>query len=417
MRIFEELKERGLIYQVSNEEKVKEYLNKKGNVFYAGFDPTAESLHIGNLLIIATAKRLEKSGLKPIMLVGGATGLIGDPSFSSQERVLKSEEETAKLAELIKRQLAKFFDFQKAATFVDNYDWFKGLSFIKFAREVGKRFTVSEMIAKEAVKTRLETGLSFAEFSYVLIQAYDFLNLHQKYGCDFQLGGSDQWGNITAGMELVRKTEGQEVFGATLPLVARSDGKKFSKSEGTAVWLDANLTSPYHFYQFWINASDADAVKFLKYYSFLPLAEIKNLEESLQSAPEKREAQKALAQDVTAFTHGQKACERARKITENLFAGKIGELSQEDLEEIFTDPSAVKLETFPKEGVGIADFLTLAKALDSKRQAREDLQNNAIELNGQKISDPNYLVSQKDFLFGRYAVIKRGKKDYRFAWR
>ena len=268
------------------------------------------------------------------------------------------------------------------------------------------------MVAKEAVKSRLETGISFTEFSYSLIQAFDFLQINEKYDCELQIGGSDQWGNITAGIELVRKTKRKEVFGLTLPLVISADGKKFGKSEGNAVWLDANLTSPYHFYQFWINAGDKDVIKFLKYYTFLSLEKIRELEEKTKTAPEKREAQKALADKVTAFVHGEEASERARKITGNLFDGKIKDLDEKDLKEIFTDSSVIRLEK--AEDIKVVDFLMLVKVVDSKRQAREDVQNKAVELNGQKISDLNYLVSKKDFLFGKYIVAKRGKKDYKF---
>ena len=418
MDLYDELKERGLVYQVSNEESVKKLLNTKGASFYFGFDPTAESLHVGSLLQIITAKRLEENGLKPIVLVGGATGMVGDPSFKEKERVLKQKEEVENLVGLLKKQLGKFFNFNKEAVFVNNLDWTEKISYIEFARDVGKKFTVNEMIAKESVKERMKTGISFAEFSYMLLQAYDFLKIFEKYGCRMQMGGSDQWGNMTAGIELVRKTKGEEVFVITLPLVTRSDGKKFSKSEGTAVWLDANLTSPYHFYQFWINADDKDAVKFLKYYTFLSLEEIKSLENSFASAPEKREAQKVLAEKVTAFVHGEDASESARKITENLFTGKIKDLSEKDLKEIFTDSSVVKLENFSAEaGLNIIDFLVQAKVSDSKRQAREDIQNKAIELNGSKVAEIDYLVSQKDFLFGQYIIAKRGKRDYKFISR
>lgn len=416
MDIFEELKQRGLIYQVSNEEKVKEYLAKKGNNFYCGFDPSGESLQVGNLLVTITAKRLEQAGLKPIILVGGATGLVGDPSGKMAERELKSEEEVEQNAQSVKNQLGRFFDFKKQAIFVNNYDWFKDYSFINFIRDIGKKFTISEMLAKEAVKNRLEYGISFAEFSYSLIQAYDFMQLDEKYGCGFQIAGSDQWGNITAGIELVRKTKGKEVLGLTWPLVTDASGKKFGKSEGNAVWLDAKMTSPYHFYQFWLNTTDADVVKLLKYYTFLSLEEIKALEEKTKTEPEKREAQKTLAKEVTVFVHSEKACAVAVKISEKLFGGKIKDLSEDDLEQIFTDSSVVKLEKFPLAGGGlnIADFLVVAKVVDSKRQAREDIQNNAIELNGEKVSELNYVLGEKDLLSGKYIIAKRGKRDYKF---
>jgi len=412
MDLYEELKSRGLIYQVSSEEGVKKLLSKKDASFYAGFDPSAESLQAGNLLIIVTMKRLERAGLKPIVLVGGATGLIGDPSFKDKERALKTEEEVEKNVGAIKNQLSRFFDFDKTAILVNNYDWFKNYSFINFIRDIGKKFTISEMIAKEAVKSRMETGISFTEFSYALIQAYDFLQINEKYGCKLEIGGSDQWGNITAGIELARKTKGKEIFGLTLPLVVSADGKKFGKSEGNAIWLDANLTSPYHFYQFWINTDDKDVAKFLKYYTFLNLEEIKILENSLANAPEKREAQKALAKEVTTFVHGEESFKNAEKISENLFGGKIRDLSENDLKQIFTDSSVVKLEKIDE--INIADFLVLAKVVDSKRQAREDIKNNAIEINGGKITDLNYIFGERNLLFGKYIIAKRGKRDYKF---
>lgn len=412
MNLYDELKERGLVYQVSGEEGVKKLLNTKDASFYAGFDPSAESLQAGNLLIIITMKRLEQAGMKPIVLVGGATGLIGDPSFKDKERILKTEEEVGKNIQAIKNQLSRFFDFDKTAVLVNNYDWFKNYSFINFIRDIGKKFTISEMVAKEAVKSRMETGISFTEFSYALIQAYDFLQINEKYGCELELGGSDQWGNITAGIELTRKTKGKEVFGLTLPLVTSADGKKFGKSEGNAVWLDANLTSPYHFYQFWFNADDKDVVKFLKYYTFLSLEEIKSLENSATVEPEKREAQKALAENVTIFVHSETAFKNAKKISENLFGGKIKDLSENDLKQIFSDSSVKKLEKV--EGLNVVDLLVLSELVSSKRQAREDVQNGAIELNGSKIAEIDYAVSQKDLLFGKYIIAKRGKRDYKF---
>ena len=412
MDLYEELKSRGLVYQVSSEEGVKKLLNTKDASFYAGFDPSAESLQAGNLLIIVTMKRLEQAGLKPIVLVGGATGLIGDPSFKDKERVLKTEEEVEKNVGVIKNQLSRFFDFDKTAILVNNYDWFKNYSFINFIRDIGKKFTISEIIAKEAVKSRMETGISFTEFSYALIQAYDFLRINEKYGCELEIGGSDQWGNITAGIELARKTKGKEIFGLTLPLVVSADGKKFGKSESNAVWLDGKLTSPYHFYQFWINTDDKDAIKFLKHYTFLSLEEIKILENSIAGAPEKREAQKALAKEVTTFVHGEQSFKNAEKISENLFGGKIKDLSESDLKQIFTDSFVVKLEKM--DDVNISDFLVSAKVVDSKRQAREDVQNNAIEINGEKIAEIDYIVSQKDFLSGQYIIVKRGKRDCKF---
>ncbi|MEK7566132.1 MAG: tyrosine--tRNA ligase, partial [Patescibacteria group bacterium] len=417
----DELKERGLIYQVSNEEAVKKYFDKKG-YFYAGFDPSAASLTIGNLLIITLMKRLEKAGLKPIALVGGATGMVGDPSGKSQERVLRSEKDVKESTAAIKKQLANFFDVSskggsasggKKIKFVNNLDWFSKISLIEFLRDIGKRFSVNEMLAKEAVKNRLEAGISYTEFSYMILQAYDFLNLHKKFDCRLQVGGSDQWGNITAGIELVRKNSSEEVYGFTAPLITTSDGVKIGKSDLGTIWLNSKLTSPYAFYQFWMNIDDKDAVKFLKYFTFLPLEKIKEIEKEFSKAPQNREAQKTLAKEITTFVHGENAYKRAQKISEVLFYGDVKKLNQKELEEVLLNTEVVKLEKF--DSLNVVDLLVLAKVVDSKRQAREDILNRAIEINGEKTISASFAINKKNLLFGRYLVIKRGKKDYRFV--
>ncbi len=417
MDLYNELKERGLVFQVSNEEAVKEYLSKKGGKFYLGFDPTAESLHVGSLLPITFIKRLENAGLKPIILVGGATGLIGDPSGKSQERNLLDLKTVKKNVCGLKKQLSRFFDFGniftgKKVLLVDNYDWISKISFIELLRDFGKHFTVNEMISKESVQKRMIAGISFTEFTYMILQAVDFLNLFKKYNCEMQVGASDQWGNMTAGTELIRKKLGKEGLVLSMPLVTKADGTKYGKSESGAVWLDAKLTSAYHFYQFWINVEDASVIKFLKYYTFLSLEEIKKLEDSLVKEPEKREAQKVLAREMTCFVHGQKAVERVGAISPLLFYGKIKELSGEDLKDVFSGSAVKELGNFAE--LPIAEFLVKAGVVDSKRQAREDVENKAIEINGEKIADLDYKLGKKDFMQGRYILAKRGKKDYHF---
>ncbi len=414
MDLFSDLKQRGVIYQSSDEEAIKEFLSSPGGVFYAGFDPTGDSLHVGNLLTIVTMKRLEKSGLKPVVLVGGATGMIGDPSGKSEERQLSLPKIVNKRTALLKKQLARFFDFKKTTIFVNNSDWFKNYRVLDFLRDIGKHFSVNMMVKKESVAQRMETetGISYTEFSYMLLQAYDFLKLNELHDCRLQIGGSDQWGNMAAGIDLVRRLKNREVYGFTTPLVITADGKKMGKTETGAVWLDAKLTSPYHFYQFWLNVDDRDAIKFLKYYTSLSLKEIENLEKSLEASPEKREAQKILAGEITAFVHGKNAVEKSRKISQALFYGNIKELKENELKEVFSAGSVNPIERFAE--MNIVDFLTLSGVSSSKRQAREDVANKAIELNGTKIDDIDYFATEKDILFRKYVVVKRGRKDYHF---
>ena len=392
MDIFSELKERGLVFQTSNEEAIKEYLSNPpaggGNRFYLGFDPTAESLHVGSLLPIVSIKRLQAAGLKPIVLVGGATGLIGDPK-PTIERQLLDLKTVKRNVRALKKQLSRFFpakgwsafggDFfgsfkSSGIIFVNNYDWIKNISLIEVLRDFGKHFTISEMLSKESVQKRMATGISFTEFTYMILQAIDFLNLYKKYNCILQVGGSDQWGNMIAGVELIRKKIGKEGLVLSMPLVTKADGTKFGKSESGAVWLDANLTSPYHFYQFWVNTDDASVIKYLKYYSFLTIEEIKKLEELVASEPEKRIAQQILAKEITEFVHGKKAAETAEKISKLLFTGKVKELGKNELKEVFSG-SAVKefgkLAELRVAELPIAEFLVEAKVVDSKRQARE----------------------------------------------
>lgn len=418
MHILDELKERGLIYQISNEDAIRALIDRKDGAFYWGFDPTASSLHVGSLLGIVFAKRLENAGMKPVMLVGGATGRIGDPSGKSQERTLNTYEQVEAMTVRMEKQIGQF-DF-KHAQYVNNYDWLGMMPLVDFLRDAGKYFTVNEMLAKESVKARLEGGISFTEFSYMLLQAYDFLKLYESRGVELQIGGSDQWGNITAGIELVRKVAHKEVYGLTMPLVTRADGKKMGKSESGAVWLDATMTSPFHFYQFWLNIDDADVVKFLKYYTFLTLEEIAELERSLRTEPEKRAAHKALADEVTEFVHGKDAVRQAQHISEALFGGDISEIvgDKKQCGALFVGNLAVQqVSVVNVEGANIVDLLASLtwKAPLSKRQAREDIEAGAIELNGKKVSDAESTITRDDILFDKYLIVKRGKKNYHFV--
>jgi len=410
---FQELKERGLVHQITDEKALEKQLNEESVKLYVGFDPTADSLHIGHLLPILMLRRFQQNGHVPIALVGGGTGMIGDPSFKDQERQLNALETVQDWSDNIKDQLSRFIDFDNAenpAIIANNYEWLGSISLIDFLRDVGKNFTVNYMMSKESVKRRIETGISYTEFAYQLLQAYDFLKLYQKHGCLLQLGGSDQWGNITSGIELLRREEEVQGFGLTMPLITQANGKKFGKTEGNAIWLDADKTSPYEFYQFWLNTDDRDAVKFLKYFTFLSLEEIAEIEKEFSAAPEKRGAQKALAKDVTTLVHGQKAYEQAVKISAALFSGDIKTLSAEELEQAFSDVPAYQVK--PTDSLNLVEILITAGIEPSKRQAREDIKNGAIYLNGQRLQDICYELQMTDKLSGKSTIIRRGKKKY-----
>ncbi|GMA07801.1 tyrosine--tRNA ligase 2 [Tetragenococcus halophilus subsp. flandriensis] len=410
---FQELKERGLVHQTTDEKALEEQLNKESVKLYVGFDPTADSLHIGHLLPILMLRRFQQNGHVPIALVGAGTGMIGDPSFKDQERQLNPLATVQEWSDNVKKQLSQFIDFnnkENPAIVDNNYNWLGKMSMIDFLRDVGKNFTINYMMNKESVKRRIDAGISYTEFAYQLLQAYDFLKLYQKYGCLLQLGGSDQWGNITSGIELLHREEGVQGFGLTMPLITKADGKKFGKTEGNAIWLDANKTSPYEFYQFWLNTDDRDAVRFLKYFTFFSLDEIAQIEEEFKQAPENRVAQKALAQDVTTLVHGKKAYEQAKHISEVLFNGSIKELDAEELDQAFADVPAYKVS--PEDSLNLVEILIAANIESSKRQAREDINNGAIYINGDRIQDTNYEITEKDKLSGKTTVIRRGKKRY-----
>ncbi|MDM5200096.1 tyrosine--tRNA ligase [Fictibacillus enclensis] len=414
MGILQDLEYRNLINQMTDRDGLEEKLNSGKTAFYCGFDPTADSLHVGHLLVIMTMRRLQQAGHQPIPLVGGATGMIGDPSGKKAERTLNESSVVEQWSERIKGQLSKFLDFEaenNPAEIANNYDWIGNMDVITFLRDVGKYFPLNYMLAKESVESRLEAGISFTEFTYMILQSYDFLQLYRQKDCRLQLGGSDQWGNITAGLELIRKAgEEEKAFGLTIPLVTKSDGTKFGKTEGGAIWLDPEKTTPYEFYQFWINTDDRDVVKFLKYFSFKSEEEIGALEEQVQNAPEKRAAQKALAEELTALVHGNAALEQAIKISQALFSGQLSELSGAEIEQGFKDVPSFEIES--KEDIGLIDLLVASKISPSKRQAREDITNGAISINGERCQDLEKVVGADSRIDDRFVVIRRGKKRY-----
>ena len=410
--LFQELKERGLVYQTTDEDALVKHLNEESVKLYVGFDPTADSLHIGHLLPILMLRRFQQHGHVPIALVGGGTGMIGDPSFKDQERQLNTLETVQNWSQSIKNQLSRFIDFdneENPAIIANNYEWLGKLSMIDFLRDVGKNFTINYMMSKESVKRRIETGISYTEFAYQLLQAYDFLKLYDNYGCLLQLGGSDQWGNITSGIELMRRERDVQGFALTMPLITKADGTKFGKSEGNAVWLDAEKTTPYEFYQFWINTDDRDVIKFLKYFTFLSLDEIAEIEKEFTAAPETRVAQKALAKEMTTLVHGKEAYEQAVHISQALFSGNIKELSVSEIKQGF---KGVPSYIVPQDAdLKLLEVLVASGLVQSKRQAREDLQNGAIYINGDRVQDLEYQLSDEDKI-GDIVVLRRGKKKY-----
>ncbi|MDH6363654.1 tyrosyl-tRNA synthetase [Enterococcus sp. PF1-24] len=410
---FQELKQRGLVHQVTDEAALEKQLNEESVKLYIGFDPTADSLHIGHLLPILTLRRFQQNGHVPIALVGGGTGMIGDPSFKDAERQLNTLDTVKNWSQSIKNQLSRFIDFEdekNPAIIANNYDWLGEISLIDFLRDVGKNFTINYMMSKESVKRRIETGISYTEFAYQLLQAYDFLNLYEKHGCLLQLGGSDQWGNITSGIELLRREKEVQGFGLTMPLITKADGTKFGKTEGNAVWLDADKTSPYEFYQFWINTDDRDAVKFLKYFTFLTIEEIAEIEAAFTAAPEQRAAQKALAKEVTTLVHGEAAYQQAVHISEALFSGDLKNLTAEEIQQGFKDVPSYEVQA--TDSLNLVDLLITAGIEASKRQAREDIQNGAIYLNGERKQELDYVLTAEDKISNQFTVVRRGKKKY-----
>lgn len=412
MNIFDELKARGLVFQTTDEAALSKALTEDMVSYYVGYDPTADSLHLGNLVLILTMKRLQMAGHKPYALLGGATGLIGDPSFKDSERSLQTKDTVTKWSGKIRSQLERFLDFENGenkAEMTNNYNWFENLTFIDFLRDVGKHFTVNYMISKDSVKSRMESGISYTEFAYQIMQGYDFYELNQLHNVTLQLGGSDQWGNMTAGTELLRRKANKQGHVITIPLITDSTGKKFGKSEGNAIWLDADKTSPYEMYQFWLNVDDADAVKMLKIFTFLSLEEIAEIEEQFEAARHERLAQKVLAREVVSLVHGKVAYEQAVKTSEILFGG--GDLRQLDAKSILTGlKAAPQHQVTDDEDLTLVELLISAGIAPSKRQAREDITNGAIYINGERVQALDYVLTDSDKIENRLTVIRRGKK-------
>ncbi|WP_174614059.1 tyrosine--tRNA ligase [Virgibacillus ihumii] len=417
MDILKDLEKRNLIHQTTDDEGLKKHLSENQVTVYCGFDPTADSLHIGHLVPITMLKRFQRAGHKPIALIGGGTGMIGDPSGRSSERSLNEESVVKDYSEKIKEQLAHQLDFDhgsNAAVARNNHDWLASMTVIDFLRDAGKHFGINYMLGKESVSARIEQGISYTEFSYMILQSLDYMKLYEQENCTLQIGGSDQWGNITAGMELIRRSRENEdedinVFGLTVPLITKADGSKFGKTSGGAIWLDSEKTSPYEFYQFWVNTDDRDVIKFLNYFTFLEDDEMEALKKELETHPENRLAQKRLAEEMTREVHSQEALEQAQRITSSLFSGNLQDLTAEDIEQGFKDVPAYVTE---KAEIGLVDLLVNSSISSSKRQAREDINNGAIYINGTREQDTKYVVGSSDRIDDRFTIIRRGKKKY-----
>lgn len=409
-----DLQQRGLIAQTTDAEALDNLLNQQKITLYCGFDPTADSLHIGHLLPILVLRRFQLAGHTPIALVGGATGMIGDPSFKAQERSLNTLETVQEWVAKIRAQLEPFlsFDGNNAAIMANNFDWFGSMNCLDFLRDIGKHFSVNAMLNKESVKQRLsrdDVGISFTEFAYALLQGYDFAELHRRHGAVLQIGGSDQWGNITGGIDLSRRLHQATVYGLTLPLVTKADGTKFGKTEGGAVWLSAEKTSPYQFYQFWLKVADADVYKFLKYFTFLSVAEIESIEAQDKVSGTKPEAQRILAEEMTRLIHGEEALAAAERISTNLFAEDQSALTESDFQQLSLDG----LPTYTiSESINIVQALTTTALAKSNNEARGFISQGAVMVNGQKINTADYIFSDSDKRFGRYTIVRRGKRNH-----
>lgn len=401
MTLVEELKWRGLMKDISSPE-LEEKLNQGGLTFYIGTDPTADSLHVGHLSSFLISKRLKDAGHNPILLVGGGTGMIGDPRPTT-ERAMIAKEEVAKNFESLKSQVERIFGFEV----VNNNDWYQDINIIDFLRDYGKYFNINYMLDKDIIRRRLDSGITYTEFSYMILQALDFKYLHEHKNVDLQCAGSDQWGNITAGIDLIRKSTGDEVYGFTMPLVTDSQGKKFGKSEGNALWLDKEKTSSYRLYQFFTNVEDSMVIDYLKIYTFLSKEEIERLEKSNQEHPELREAHKALAREIITFLHGKEEYERAVNLADHLFHNTFSDLTKKDIEDLFGNEQIKEVQ----ENQTIADLIVQIGAASSKREAREFITNGAISINGEKVTDINTMINESMFIEGVYIIVKRGKKN------
>lgn len=417
--IYEELKWRGLIYDET--EGVRDLLTSGQKItLYNGFDPTADSLHVGHLVPLLALARFQRFGHTPIAIAGGGTGMIGDPSGKSEERVLLSREQIEHNVSRVTEQLAAFLDFEvqsNPARVVNNADWLTAVSMMDFLRDVGKHFTVSYMMAKDSVRSRLEReeGISYTEFSYMLLQAYDYLTLFDRYNCRLQTGGSDQWGNILAGVELIRRERGESAHGLVYPLITRADGSKFGKTAvGTSVWLDAERTSPYRFYQFWLNTDDANVVSYLKYFTFLERPVITGLDEEVNERPEQREAQRRLAEEMTRMIHGETALQKAQTASEVLFGGGLEGLDASDIADIFADVPSSELPRSALEdgGVPVIDLVADSGLAPSRGQAKRDVKGGGVYLNNQRVTDVGQTATVADTIEGQFLVLRKGRKRY-----
>jgi tyrosyl-tRNA synthetase len=406
----DDLRWRGLLFDSTDAAELQEHLSSGPVTFYVGFDPTAPSLHIGNLLQIVTARRLQLAGHRPLLLVGGATGLIGDPNERG-ERILNTPEVVANWVDRIREQLAPFVSYEgeNAARPVNNLDWTGVMSVVEFLRDVGKHFPVNRMLAREVVKARLDSGISYTEFSYQLLQANDFFELHRRHGCTLQFGGSDQWGNITAGVDYVRRRGAGPVHAFVTPLVTKADGTKFGKTEGGAVWLDPTMTSPYAFYQFWVNSDDRDVGQYLRYFSFRPHEEIEELEKATAERPAARVAQRALAEELTALVHGAEEARQAVAASQALFGrGALDELAPETLRAALGEAGLVRLETLPP----VAQMFREAGLVSSLNEARRAIGDGGAYVNNERVTDPEAVVAADALLHGRFLVLRRGKRTF-----
>ncbi|MCF6515192.1 tyrosine--tRNA ligase [Lactobacillus sp. S2-2] len=410
--IIDDLKWRGAVNQETDEEGLYKLIDEKSIGLYAGIDPTGDSMHVGHLIPFMILKRFQLAGHKPVIIIGGATGSIGDPSGKKSERTLQSMDQIKKNEKALTKQMEDLFGKDGSFEIVNNRDWLSKISLLDFLRDYGKSFNVNTMLNKEIVSSRLEAGISYTEFTYQILQSMDFLHLYKNNQVQLQIGGADQWGNITSGIELIRKSEGYEAkaYGLTIPLMLKSDGTKFGKTAGGAVWLDPEKTTPYEFYQFWMNQDDRDVIKYLKYFTFLGHDEIEELEEKTKENPKAREAQRRLAENVTEFVHGKDAVVEAENITKALFSGEVAQLTTDEIEQGFKNMPSVEINN---EKRNIIEFLVDDTSIeDSRRRAREDVANGAIRINGEKVIDVETLIDPNNSFDGKFVIVRKGKKKY-----
>ncbi|WP_068622463.1 tyrosine--tRNA ligase [Paenibacillus tuaregi] len=413
MNIIDELEWRGAINQQTDAEGLRKLTSEKSISLYCGVDPTGDSMHIGHLIPFMMLKRFQMAGHRPVILIGGATGTIGDPSGRTSERTLQTMDQVQKNVDALTAQMKKLFlnEGETGLRMVNNFDWTHNLTILDFLRDYGKNFSVNTMLAKDIVASRLDSGISFTEFSYQILQSMDFHHLFREMDVQLQIGGADQWGNITSGLDLIRKKEGPEAkaFGLTIPLMLKADGTKFGKTAGGAIWLDPNKTTPFEFYQFWANTDDRDVIRYLKFFTFLSKEEIDELETKVQTEPHKREAQLKLAEEMTKFVHSEEALIQAKEITAALFSGDIKSLTADEIEQGFKDMPTFQASTEPKN---IVDWLVDLGIEPSKRQAREDVTNGAISINGDKVTDLDMQITAENSFEGKFIIVRKGKKNY-----